>query len=314
MSKALPMNDGRSRHPARNRGLALISVLWVVVLLSVIAVGVLHTGRTDVQLTGNLIEASRAELLANGAIEVALVGLSTPVSGGGWRADGTNYGWRSAGGDVRVRVTEEAGKIDLNEAPVSLLAALFQAAGVDATDARKLAARIQDFRDADSLPSPGGGAEDPDYRLAGASTGAKDAPFSTIEELQQVLGMSPELYRRVADAVTVYSGQATPNGATAPALVREALLLEDPDLTPDLLPQAEQAPAFDLPVRSAQPTELTPAVATDDRGLYDERFLIRSEARLDGGARFVREAVAAPGFGAPAAPYVILRWRAGASP
>lgn len=308
------MTDDRSRRPATNRGLALLSVLWVVVLLSVIAVGVLHTGRTDVQLTGNLIEASRAELLANGAVEVALVGLATPVSGGGWRADGTTYGWRAAGGDVRVRVTEEAGKIDLNEAPVELLAALFQAAGVDATDARKLAARIQDFRDADGLPSPGGGAEDRDYRLAGASTGAKDAPFSTIDELQQVLGMSPALFRRVSDAITVYSGQSTPNGATAPALVRDALMLEDPDQPPELLPQAEQTPGFDLPVQSAQPTELTPAVATDDRGLYDERFLIRSEARLDGGARFVREAIAAPGFGAPAAPYVILRWRAEPAP
>ena len=308
------MTDDRSRRPATNRGLALLSVLWIVALLSVIAVGVLHTGRTDVQLTGNLIEGTRAELLANGAVEVALVGLATPVSDGGWRTDGTTYGWRTAGGVVRVRVTEEAGKIDLNAAPVELLAALFRAAGVDEADARKLAARIQDFRDADSLPSPGGGAEDQDYQLAGAATGAKDAPFSTIDELQQVLGMSPALFGRVSDAITVYSGQATPNGVTAPALVRDALLLDDPDQPPELLPQTEQPPGFDLPVGSAQPTELTPAVATEDRGLYDERFLIQSEARLDGGARFLRYAIAAPGYGAPAAPYVILEWRAGATP
>jgi type II secretory pathway component PulK len=68
---------------------------------------------------------------------------------------------------VRVRVTEEAGKIDLNAAPAELLAALLQAPASEAAEAERLVAAIVDFSDEDRLPRPGG-AEDPDYLRAGA--------------------------------------------------------------------------------------------------------------------------------------------------
>ena len=50
---------------------------------------------------------------------------------------------------------------------------------------------------------------------------AKDAPFEAVEELQQVLGMTPAVYRWVAPALTVYSGRRGIDPRVAP---REALL------------------------------------------------------------------------------------------
>ena len=42
------------------------------------------------------------------------------------------------------------------------------------------------------------GAEEPDYRAAGLSYKPANGPFQAIEELQLVLGMRPEIYRRIA--------------------------------------------------------------------------------------------------------------------
>ena len=302
-----------ARDTSRSRGLALISVLWVVALLSVLAIGILHTGRTDAQLARNLVEAAQAEALADGAIEVALAHLMAPISSGGWRQDGATYGWRTDGGEVRVRITEEAGKIDLNAAPDELLVALLQASGLERTEAARLAATIIDFRDEDKLPGPGG-AEDPDYLRAGAPHGARDASFYIIDELQQVLGVSAAVYSRIAPALTVHSGRQFPVGASAPRIVREALLIEDPGADGDLLPAEELSPGFDIEVRSTTPTLLDdgPVRAEDQAGEEQAPLLIRSEARLDGGARFAREAIAVPVPDTPAAPYLILEWRQGA--
>ena len=52
---------------------------------------------------------------------------------------------------------------------------------------------IVDFRDEDDLHCLQG-AEDRDYADAGLPRGAKDAAFEAVEELQQVLGMTREIY------------------------------------------------------------------------------------------------------------------------
>ena len=52
------------------------------------------------------------------------------------------------------------------------------------------------------------GAEEAAYRAAGLPWGPKNAPFETVEELQQVLGMTADIYKRVAPSLTTYSGEA----------------------------------------------------------------------------------------------------------
>src|SRR5262249_38489738 len=55
-----------------------------------------------------------------------------------------------------------------------------------------------------------------DYRAAGLLDGAKDGRFDSIAELQQVLGMTPELYDKVAPTITIYSGGRSIDPSTAP--------------------------------------------------------------------------------------------------
>ncbi|HEX2201008.1 MAG TPA: hypothetical protein VHH93_03210, partial [Gammaproteobacteria bacterium] len=65
------------------------------------------------------------------------------------------------------------------------------------------------------------GAEDEDYQAANLPYGAKDHDFNCVEELQQVLGMTPALYRKLAPLLTVHSHRPNVDiNLAPPALVQ----------------------------------------------------------------------------------------------
>src|SRR6266446_8897520 len=90
--------------------------------------------------------------------------------------------------------------------------------------ASALVDRIRDFTDGDHIKRLNG-AEDEDYRLAGVGYDAKDAPFDSVAELEQVLGVTHELFRRVEPFVTVYTGLNGINPLTASREVLAAAAL-----------------------------------------------------------------------------------------
>ncbi len=65
----------RPGSPRAARGLALVTVLWVLVLLALIAASFTATTRTEVNLTRNLVENAQAEALAEAGLARALLGL-----------------------------------------------------------------------------------------------------------------------------------------------------------------------------------------------------------------------------------------------
>ncbi len=56
------------RGPGAQRGLALVTVLWVLMLLSLVAASFMATTRLEINLTRNLIENAKAEALANAGV------------------------------------------------------------------------------------------------------------------------------------------------------------------------------------------------------------------------------------------------------
>ncbi len=64
-----------SGSPRSSRGLALVTVLWVLVLLSLMAASFTAATRTDINLTRNLIENAQAESLAEAGLARAILGL-----------------------------------------------------------------------------------------------------------------------------------------------------------------------------------------------------------------------------------------------
>ncbi|MFB3054227.1 MAG: general secretion pathway protein GspK [Alphaproteobacteria bacterium] len=293
------------------RGIALVAVLWALVLLAVIAATVLSESRTQSRLARNFLDAAQAEALADGGVYRAMEGLARPVASGGWRVDGTVYAWARPEGEVRIRIEDEGGKIDLNRANGRLLRNLFLAAGLEPQRAEALAAAVQDFRDADDTRRPDG-AEDSDYAGAGLPHGAKDAPLDAVEELAQVYGMTREIYGAVAGAITVHARTRRPDAKVAPPLVIAALRGGGGTAAGGISPQpptAALAPGADAP------GVIDPSVAILYLGPTGHRsrsrtFTIHAEARTLAGGYFTRRAVVRMAVrGDP--PFRILAWGRG---
>ncbi len=265
----------------RPRGIALLIVLWGLVLLAVIAAAFTTETRTEMALARNLVENAKARALADAGVYRAILGLLAPDVEQRWFADAPFYTLASDAGEVRIVINDEAGKIDLNAAPVELIQGLFTANGVEEGEAAALTAAITDFRDPDDETHLGGGEAD-DYRAAGLAWGPKNKPFEAVEELHQVLGMSREVYARVAPFVTVHWRRR----GIDPVFAAREVLLAVPGVSPGdaeaLLGAREES------VRRMRLFAGVKRYVALSKGLV---YTIRAEARTQGGAVFMREAV-----------------------
>ncbi|MBK1701692.1 general secretion pathway protein GspK [Thiococcus pfennigii] len=233
----------RGRHrapPTVTRGIALVLVLWVIALLTVMALGLTATQRTETALTRNQVDAVRFRALADAAVNAALYELlspppleleEAPPQGGeaatpgwalGWLPDGQPHLWRFAGETLEVRIENEASRLDLNVTEREHLESLLLALPVEPELAAALADRILDWRDGDALALLDG-AEDDDYAAAGYPYGAKDGPFESVEELRLVMGMSDALYEAIAPVLTVDGDRRGVDETFAAPLVLAAL-------------------------------------------------------------------------------------------
>ena len=290
------------------RGIALISVLWISVLLALIAASFTRTSRTEINLTRNMVENAKAEAMADAAINRAALGLFSRPSQGGFRVDGTVYLWRFGDADILFKITDEGGKVDLNAASVDLLRKLLRALGAGPEVSRAVSAAILDFRDFDDDREQGG-AEDRDYQQANLLQNAKDAPFELVAELQQVLGMTPRLYKLIEPLVTVYSGQARPHGKLADPIIQEILKRDAAFAKGKPAGESEgesggesggesegeepSEPTLDGEITIPQGSDAPLALSEDGTNARSPVgiFTIHAEARIEGGGIFARKAV-----------------------
>ena len=286
----------------RARGAALLLVLWLIVLLSALVGAFALTAKTEALQGRVLYHGIVAEQAARAGLDYAVTRIEQTDPRLQWLPDGRDYRWRFADAGITVKIVDESGKVDLNQADAVLLGALFEAAGSDRDRASQVAGAILDWRDPDPLTQPTGGAEDPDYASAGRMYGAKDALFESVAEVEQVLGMTPALYARVAPYLTVYSGRAQPDTTFAPGMVLQAMGL---DAGPLLAQRAAWDPSSGAPPPAGQ------AYVGSNSGTYS----IESRARLRNGREAVlRAVIRAGGNGIPGSAYTPLRWEEGASP
>jgi general secretion pathway protein K len=293
------------------RGTALILVLWLIVLLTSVIGAFALLARIESMQGRVLVRGLVASGAARAGVEYALtrVALSDPRLK--WRPDGRAYRWRYGDADVEVQMTDESGKVDLNQADAQMLAALIQRVAsserggrMDPSQAARLAAAIIDWRDPDPLTQPAGGGEDADYASAGLPYGAKDADFESVAELEQVIGFTPQLYARLEPYLTVYSGRARPDAAFAAGPVLDAMGLNGNDLV------AQRRGADANGLAQGVPGDIV-GVAGGGSGTYS----IDSRARLtDGRESLLRVVVRAGGGALPGMAYTPLRWEEGASP
>ena len=224
------MSAAESRkQPVRQRGMVLVIVLWIVTLLAVMAGGFAYSMRVETRLATSSVERAQARALAEAGVAYALAWQLDPDAQKQWPPNGDRRTWSFGGGRLRIEVTNASGLVNLNNAGPELLKALLAGAGVGSREQDPLAEAIQDWRDPDDQSMPQG-AESADYRAAGRP-GPKNAPFESVDELGQVLGMTRELYERLASVATVFAYDSGVNPELAPARVLRALGLDERTVT-----------------------------------------------------------------------------------
>ncbi len=266
-------------HTDTDSGYVLIVVIWTVAVLALIALAFTRNAQTYVRTAAHGIESARAEAFADSGISLAVLGLTANRRGGvrvgRFPVDGSEVACSLDNDSVTIiSVQDTGGLINLNLARDNLLRAFFSGLGAEPDDAARFADTIMDYREREHERRPHG-AEMAEYRAEGRAYGPKNAPFDSLEELHQVLGLTPDLITAMRPHVTIHSATA----GLDPAVTR-----------PELVDIVSRGRDRSLPSRQFEITaQQLPAefvISSDQRS-----FVVRSEAHLASGAVYVREAV-----------------------
>lgn len=202
------MNDSR-------RGVVLVPVLWLIALLSALAIAASITFRGFGAVIALDRDRVQADALLTAGVEAAAHTIDvlgdTPL-------DQMDVNVVLSHGSVRAHLSDEGGRIDIGKAPVEVLAALFRSVGVPAPESENIARSVAKWHQPATDPRNKDVAS-PDVRAEATHAGP---PFSDIRQLLQIPGMLPEWVSAIAPLTTVY-GSETVNPLTAPAEVIAAL-------------------------------------------------------------------------------------------
>jgi general secretion pathway protein K len=224
------------RIPRGDAGIALISVLWILVLLTAIVAEFAYSMRTEVNITRNFKEATQAHYIAQSGVIRSVVEMirntdltknrenaDEDTEGSVWRVNVPIPPQRFGTGEFTVHIDNSAGLINLNTANENLLRLMVNTLDISDGDKAVIVDSIMDWRDSDDFHRLNG-AENRYYQSLPNPYACKNAPFDSVEELLLVRGMSPELlYENLRSIVTITPDskpKATGKGRTSHGAAR----------------------------------------------------------------------------------------------
>jgi general secretion pathway protein K len=282
---------GEVREGNREKGSIALLALWGVALICILIAPVAFATRGEVQIAHNTLAESRARLAAEAGTQLGLQRLLRRREAGTTAFDGTPEAWAQGSTRVTVAIADEAGKVDLNLAPVDLLTGLFEAVGEPREAAALIACNVLYQRGDYGSDCP-----QPDVDHVGRR-------FTVTEELAEVPGVGGTLYDRVAPYVTVATGAS----AIDPRVAARAVLLAIPGATAGLVDAFldSRKTWSDLGVDDAG----TLASAAPYVMISPHRdFTIAATATTSDGARY-RAELQVRLTGRAAQPYQVIAWR-----
>lgn len=195
----------REKASAGQNGIALLMVMWVLTILSIIVFSFAYMTKAESQASLAFKRQSAKKFLAEAGIERGIMeifyrkqNLGAAVVEDGkevWKMDGTPYKVETENGYFEVMITDESGKLDinnLNDASAIILKNLLVNSGVEDETANTIVDSIQDWVDPDDLVRLNG-AEDDYYKSLPNPYSAKNGSFDTLEELLLVKGVTPHI-------------------------------------------------------------------------------------------------------------------------
>lgn len=241
----------------RQQGVALITVLLVVAIVTVVCAGLIARQQLAIRASANQIQARQAlqyalggEALAQG---ILVRDLKAPGSAPGQGVDHLQEAWARPlptfpieQGEITVRIEDLSGRFNLNSL-VQTRQGAQQGEGADPQGAadgmvntqallqfRRLlvnlgieqpayANRLVDWLDSRPERYQDSGAEDNEYLLAEPPYRASNQRIEDVSELRLLLGMTDEDYRRLLPYVSALPSDAALNVNTASAMVLASL-------------------------------------------------------------------------------------------
>jgi general secretion pathway protein K len=318
------MNRGNKKSES---GVVLITVLSGILILTVVALALASSVRVAQEELANRKEHLQAYYMARSSVYTTaalLTVISSTPKEGLLEAGQQSVEWEESLGRVKVEITDESGKIDLNQAPEEVLGRLLVVLGVDPQSAPTLAMAILDWRSPSSLAR---------WSKATASGGipmeldrsqATGSGFRSVEELLQVPGVTSELYYGhysrqddgkfvrqpgLIDCVTVDSGSSQININYAPYPVLLVVVGSDPQLADYIVAAREKKPIQSV---SELASEFPTSSGTDFVGLTTQssgRFTLLASGWARGGIVARIQAVVDTKPSGNNETFQILRWK-----
>ena len=186
-----------------NSGIALLMTLWVLVMLSVIAMSFSFSTRWGSASTRNFKEETKAYYLAMSGYQEAIGYLLSDKDNmvDYIDADGNLYidkdtkpvtGKRVTDeAELEIKITDEGSKVNINFADGTRLKKVLDYVGIPPDSQQEIVDSILDWRDPDKEHHLSG-AEDDYYESLDPSYKAKNRNLDSVEELLLVKGFKPE--------------------------------------------------------------------------------------------------------------------------
>jgi general secretion pathway protein K len=181
------MNKGPDE---RQRGFALVVVLWIVALLA-LQISIFNLAVRDAgALAGNEMAMARGEALGAAGVELAAARLLEPDLELRWHGDGRTHEVAFGGARLLITISDEAGRFDINKLDDEVLDALLRPFG---GTAEALAPWIE-----------------------------RNGPLLDPSDLARALGLPASALQSLVPYLTVHGGSGRINPLVAP---REVLLM-----------------------------------------------------------------------------------------
>ena len=264
------------------RGAALFVVLAFAALLASLVGAIMRTGVSGARAAAAFADAERADELGRGAGDIVAFRLS---SGELDAIRGGRLSVHFPDADIAVEYLSESARIDVNAAPVTLIAAVLSAAGADQPVVDAVSAKVTLLRKASTRPQPATGAfaQSKASPAPTVSTPASGPPaIQSTLDIARAWDLPDDLARRVLPALTTASGSAKVDPIIAGRLVILALLGGDETRADDYLERRMQGFA-----NTESALALLPVPSWKLAGFADVAA-VRAVARVTIGKRFTR--------------------------
>jgi general secretion pathway protein K len=210
---------------SRERGLALLVVLWIIVSAILLVTTFNATVRSSATFVASEVQLAKTEAVLDAGAEIAAVHLIDAVKARRWPADGSSRKVTFGDANLTISILDANGLIDLNKTDDKILLAFFrQFAGSEAKAAQLRDGVMSAREDVEAGKDKSGAQGSMEDESTVTANKVPDAiAFVDASQIRGLGGMTPELYKQIAPYLTVYSASGRINPITAPSAVLGAI-------------------------------------------------------------------------------------------